>query len=228
MWHTVTCGTACYKAWGAILSLVASPPPAPTLRERNRRRIRDALVAAGLTLFAERGYAATSVEAIAEAAGVSRRTFFRYFADKDELVFADDEEHVAAVLAAVDAAPPHVPALEVVHLAGQALAELLVARRELATAYGRLVASVPGLRARSLAKQHRWEALIAERLARRPGVTAGEAALAAKVGVACVQAALEPWLEAPETDLTAAIDAAFAALAGLVGPASLSEPRDGG
>ncbi|MBN9185118.1 MAG: TetR family transcriptional regulator, partial [Microbacterium sp.] len=53
---------------------------------------RNAVVAAALDLFARQGFEATSVEQIAQAAGVSRSTFFRQFGGKDDVVFADHEE----------------------------------------------------------------------------------------------------------------------------------------
>lgn len=183
-----------------------------SLREKKKRATRDALVAAGLELFTRDGYAATSVEAIAAHAGVSRRTFFRYFADKDELVFADDADLIAVVLSAVDTAPEDLPPLALVRRAGRALAALLTEHSEQAAAYQQLVATVPALQARSLAKQRRWEALLAERLAARPRISPRDAALAAKVGVACVQAALDRWLAAPQTDLAQDIDRAFTQL----------------
>lgn len=186
-----------------------------SLRERKKYATRDALIAAGLALFTRDGYAATSVDAIVAHAGVSRRTFFRYFADKEELVFADDAELVAVVLAAVDSAAPDLPPLAVIRRAGHALAALLTERSEIAAAQRELVATVPALQARSLAKQRRWEALLAERLAARSGMSERDAALAAKVGVACVQAALDPWLAVPGTDLAQDIDRAFAQLPAL-------------
>lgn len=213
--------------------MAGEPPPSTiaNLRERKKHETREALVAAGLALFAERGYAATSVDRIAERAAVSRRTFFRYFADKEELMFADDAEHVGVVLAAVEGAPPEDAPLEVVRRAGRALAERLEERRELATAYQAIISAVPALQARSLAKQRRWEALVAERLSARPGVGEREATLAARVGFACAQAALEPWLESPETNLVKDVDAAFAALGTLVGMekgAETGDAADGG
>ncbi len=65
-----------------------TPEPAPGRAERTRRR----LLAAGLELFAERGYDATTVAQIAAAAGVTEMTFFRHFAGKREVLFAGQDE----------------------------------------------------------------------------------------------------------------------------------------
>jgi AcrR family transcriptional regulator len=69
-------------------------------------------VAAGLELFAERGFERTTVDQIAAAAGISRRTFFRYFADKEELFFAEDERLLQVVEDTLDGAPPGEPVLD--------------------------------------------------------------------------------------------------------------------
>lgn len=65
----------------------------PTMgrRERRKRATREALLEAAYELFAERGYHETTVDEIADAAGVSRRTAFRYFPTKDSLVFSERE-----------------------------------------------------------------------------------------------------------------------------------------
>ena len=59
------------------------------LRERKKIQTRLALARAAMALFEERGYDATTVDDIAAAANVSRRTFFRYFAGKDEVFIVD-------------------------------------------------------------------------------------------------------------------------------------------
>ncbi|MFI5984996.1 TetR family transcriptional regulator [Streptomyces sp. NPDC051555] len=80
------------------------PPPAPAgLRERKKRRTRDALLRASLVLFTTQGYEETTVDEITDAVEVSQRTFFRYFASKEEVAFAVQdlvESHFVAALAA--------------------------------------------------------------------------------------------------------------------------------
>jgi AcrR family transcriptional regulator len=71
------------------------------LRERKKQRTRDALVRAALELFTTKGYEQTTVDEIADAVEVSQRTFFRYFANKEEAAFAVQdlvESHVVTAL----------------------------------------------------------------------------------------------------------------------------------
>ena len=76
-------------------------------RERRKRKTREALLEAAFTLFAERGYHETTVDEIADAAGVSRRTAFRYVPTKHSLVFPEREHRlVTAWRAAITAVVP--------------------------------------------------------------------------------------------------------------------------
>jgi len=81
-------------------------------------------VAAASELFEERGFDRTTVDQIAEAAEISRRTFFRYFADKEELFFAEDERLLGVIHDTLDAAPPGEPVLDLARLAERGPTEL--------------------------------------------------------------------------------------------------------
>ena len=73
------------------------------LRERKKQRTREAIVAAALKLFDERGFDQTTIADIAEAADIAPRTFFGYFPSKEDVVFADFPETVAGLSARLDA-----------------------------------------------------------------------------------------------------------------------------
>src|ERR1700738_385230 len=88
------------------MSVKTDKPPAPGLRARKRLETRERLTKAAMTLFLERGFDATTLDDIARAADVSRRSFFHYFASKEEVIFAWQEEFETALIAAVEARPP--------------------------------------------------------------------------------------------------------------------------
>ena len=79
------------------------------LRERNRVDNRAATVDAAFALFAERGYCHVTVADICDAAGIGRRTFFRYFATKDDVLTEPAREMTARVAAAITSAPAGMP-----------------------------------------------------------------------------------------------------------------------
>jgi len=81
-------------------------PATPTLRQRKRERTRAAIVAAGVDLFERIGYDETTVADIAAAADIGTRTFFSYFATKEELLFPESDDRVQAAIAAIDARKP--------------------------------------------------------------------------------------------------------------------------
>jgi AcrR family transcriptional regulator len=85
------------------------------LRERKKRRTRQALAEAALRLFAERGYEQTTVADIAAAAEVSTRTFFAYFRTREDVVFADTDERIAVMRETLTALPAGTPPTQAVH-----------------------------------------------------------------------------------------------------------------
>jgi AcrR family transcriptional regulator len=81
--------------------MVSSSGSGSTLRERKRDRTRRALVDAAIDLFERNGYDGTTVADIAEAAEIGTRTFFSYFASKEELLFPESDTRVAAAVTAI-------------------------------------------------------------------------------------------------------------------------------
>jgi AcrR family transcriptional regulator len=81
--------------------MVPTAGPGSTLRERKRERTRRALVNAAIDLFELHGYDGTTVADIAEAADIGTRTFFSYFASKEELLFPESDARVAAAVTAI-------------------------------------------------------------------------------------------------------------------------------
>src|SRR5258706_12317328 len=82
------------------------------LRERKKERTREALEAAALDLFERKGFDHTTVEEIADACDVSRRTFFRYFSSKEDAFSGDHSVKTALLASLLAARPEDEPALE--------------------------------------------------------------------------------------------------------------------
>jgi AcrR family transcriptional regulator len=80
--------------------------PPSALRDRKRERTRRALLEAAVDLFEDRGYEETTVADIAAAAEVGTRTFFNYFASKEELLFPEQDLRVRAAVAAIASRRP--------------------------------------------------------------------------------------------------------------------------
>jgi len=81
--------------------MASSTASGGTLRERKRDRTRRALIDAAIDQFERNGYDGTTVADIAEAAEIGTRTFFSYFASKEELLFPDSDTRVAAAVTAI-------------------------------------------------------------------------------------------------------------------------------
>lgn len=102
--------------------------PSESLRERKQRFVRDAILDAAIALFAEKGFDETTVEDIAAAAGVSRRSFFRYFSSKNDLMAHGVLSFGHALTAVIESCPAHLSLAEVVRetvmrVAGQMAAQ---------------------------------------------------------------------------------------------------------
>jgi len=147
-----------------------------TLRERKKARTRDALLRAALGLFTTKGYERTTVDEIAEAVDVSQRTFFRYFASKEEVAFFVPRLTETHFVEAVRARPPHEAPLEALRRAvleswdtiNEAIEQVVPLELHLRTY--RVIESTPALLAAHLRRQLELEEEIAHIVAAREGL----------------------------------------------------------
>lgn len=172
--------------------------PAPGLVERSRRAARAEVARTGVALFLDRGFDATTMDDVAAAAGVSRRTLFRYFGSKEEVVLGHLSGLGDALADAVRAQPADVDVWDALVVAfTQVLPTSLADDDAAARALAGLVESTATLRAAHADKHRLWlDALtpaVAERLADAP---APRLAARAVIGtlLACLDAATHEWL----------------------------------
>ncbi|MGW0652658.1 TetR family transcriptional regulator [Streptomyces umbrinus] len=148
----------------------------PGLRELKKQRTRDALVRASLELFTTQGYERTTVDEIVEAVDVSQRTFFRYFAGKEDAAFAVQEMAESHFVAAVRGRPAHEAPLEALRRAVMASWDTIgeaieaVIPLELHMRAFQLIESTPALLAAHLRRQEGLEEELARVIAEREGL----------------------------------------------------------
>jgi AcrR family transcriptional regulator len=157
---------------------------------------RARLQAAALALYGERGYEETTVAEIAERAGLTKRTFFRYFTDKREVLFWGSELLEQQMVAAIEAAPASASALGMIGAALDAAAVRFEEAREFARPRHRIIASSRELQERELIKAASLAAAMAEALRAR-GLGDPAAALAAWTGMSIMHIAFEQWVDDP-------------------------------
>jgi len=162
-----------------------------------RAQVRRDLVAAAVRLFRTRGYEDTTVDDIAAAAGVGRRTFFRYFPSKEDAISPDHEVGLARIAEVFAAAHPAEPAAALVLRAGETVFDLYADDPELSVARFRLTHEVPALRDRESARVDHYRRLftrqLRERFAGEPDGDLRAAVIGASV-VAAHNLALRAWL----------------------------------
>lgn len=192
----------------------SADPPAPT-RGRPPSTSRDHLAGIALNLFVEHGFEETTLDDIATAVGVGRRTLFRYFSSKNDLVWGNFDGVLERLRAELDAADPSEPMMETLGRAvvasntyeGEALEELRLRMT--------LITSVPALQAHSMVRYEDWRHVVAEFVAERLGLepddlvplTVGHMALGTSM------AAFMRWVGHPEENLIAHLQTGYAHLA---------------
>ena len=152
------------------------------------------LTQAAYELYLERGYEAVTVAEIAERAGLTKRTFFRYFADKREVLFAGAVGFQAAVVAAVVDAPEDAPAIDAVAAALEQAGTGLASMGEGARQRQRLIDSSTDLQEREMIKMASLSTAIGDALRQR-GIPGPAADLTAQAGITVFRTAFERWAD---------------------------------
>ena len=150
-----------------------------------------------MELYTERGFEQTTVAEIAERAGLTKRTFFRHFADKRDVLFADFDAMSELVAKAVAETPEQLAPIAAVAAGIQAAATVIQDYAERARYRRAVVAANPELLERELAKLAEIAAAMAETLRGR-GVPDRAASLCAEAGITAFKIAFECWADHPD------------------------------
>ena len=194
---------------------MTNAPTPPVRMGRPPATSHDELERIGLELFTTRGFDETTIDEIAGAAGISRRTFFRYYTSKNDLVWGDFDTELGRLRERLASTPPSVPMMA-------ALREAVVAfnrvdadhvalhRRRMA-----LILGVPTLMAHSTLRFAGWRDTIAEFVGTRMGRPSTELLpqVVAHAALGCAVAAYAEWLQHPDAALEPLLDEAIAELA---------------
>jgi TetR/AcrR family transcriptional regulator, regulator of mycofactocin system len=192
-----------------------SEPDAITRRGRPPATSPRELELAALHLFTEHGFEQTTVEQIAAEAGVSSRTFFRYFDSKAAVLWHAFDAEVSALRAALAAIPDSVPVLEAIRRAVVSVNRYTAEDvPELRTRIN-LIGTVPALQASAAPHYDAWERAIIDFAAGRLGQEPASLVPLAlgRATLAVCRAAYELWVTRADADLTVYLDEAIRTMA---------------
>jgi AcrR family transcriptional regulator len=206
-------------------------PPAPaSLTARKQEVVRGALAAAAERLFLAEGFEETTVEQIAQAAGVSRRTFFRYFESKEDVLAAHAEEFGERLYSELAARPPGEPPLAAIRHALVPALEAGLRDADVLRYTIRLLRETSSLRRVLLARRNRLEERLAALMTTRLGARADDNTpmLLAFLTRALLDTAFNAWYDHETEDVAGLVDDLVAQLHAIVSaspPARRAAPR---
>jgi mycofactocin system transcriptional regulator len=183
------------------------------VRHPGRRRVtsREELERAAFALFAAQGFDETTVDDIAAAAGIGRRTFFRYFPSKNDVAWGAFDRELDRMRARLKDFAPDVPLMDAVRLALIDFNRVPAEQVPLHRRRMELILRVPTLFAHSTLRFTAWRQVVAEFVAGRTGrrldELAPQAIAHAVLGVAL--AAYEHWLDDDDAEITVLLDEAM-------------------
>ncbi len=217
-------------AMSAEARMVRAVPTAVPVARAGRRRVtsRAELEHVAFDLFDRQGFEQTTVDDIARAGGIGRRTFFRYFPSKNDVPWGSFETELERMRLHLEALPPQMPLMDAIRVAivdfnTFAPEQIPWHRRRM-----RLILQTPALQAHSTLRYAAWRQVIGEfvgeRIGQCPDALAPRTLGYVALGVAV--AAYEQWLEADDADLSDLMDSAMRQLAGAFGSGLV--PADSG
>ncbi len=185
-------------------------------RGRRPSTTRRQIARAALELFAAHGYEETTVEQVAAAAGISRRTIFRYFPTKADLVWGEFDDELERLADQLAAAPADEPIFDVVRRAVVATNHFGAGALDGADAGITLITTVPALVAHSALRYGAWLDVVARFAARRLDADPEDlrARTVAHVALGAATAAYEHWAASGGDDPAPELDRAMALVAG--------------
>jgi AcrR family transcriptional regulator len=183
------------------------------LRERKKEKTREALVQAALRQFGKRGFDHVTVEDIADACDVSPRTFFRYFASKEDVLFAESDGCRVQLLASLAEQDPDVSAFRALETATRLVAAQYAEQPALLKIRHRIANSTPSLRTRAAERQQGWESEVIDQLrasGRAKHLRDLDLRLLVAATTTTLRVAIEAWIAADTTeDLNQLLDTLF-------------------
>ena len=195
-------------------SQVPTEIASPTLQERKQQLVRDAIWRAATDLFAEKGYDETTVEDIAKKAGVSRRSFFRYFSSKSDLMAHGTVNYGHFVVETLESLPKRYPLPRVFRET-----VLRIAQASAADPHTRrimeIAARYPAARAAQLAKMVEVHDRVAEAFARRTGPgreSSSTPGILAGLTISVLAVIFRTWFEQGRKDISMAAEGVLATL----------------
>lgn len=192
-------------------------PSAPRLGRAPSTSVAE-LAHISLTLFLEHGFDETTVDDIAAAAGIGRRTLFRYFASKNDLPWGDFDTLVESMRAALNAVPGDVPMMQGLQAAVLEFNRFPAAEAQYHRERMTLILRVPTLIAHSALRYQTWREVVAEYAGRRLDLPADalEPQTIGWVMLAVSLAAYEQWLAHEDADLEQMLLAGFRSMADIL------------
>jgi AcrR family transcriptional regulator len=158
---------------------------------------RGRLEEAALELFGERGFEQTTVEDIATRAGLTKRTFFRHFADKREVLFGGGDEFQRLFVDGLAAVPESATPMDAIAATLDAVTPFFRDRHDRARRRQAVIAANPSLQERELVKLSSVASALAASLRAR-GVSEPAASMTAETAIAVFRNAFERWVTAPQ------------------------------